>query len=84
MAEINSEAVCGGCPFYRHMEDADVLEDNPARPISSPWGHCQRFPHWERKSPTTRACGEHPQYFEKEYSGGWGEGTLVELDGPIS
>lgn len=61
--EINSEATCGDCPFYNHQEDADFVDDNPTRPISFAWGHCQRFPKWERKTPTTPACGEHPQYF---------------------
>jgi len=45
------------------MEDADLIDHNPLRPVATAWGHCQRFPKWERKEPTTPACGEHPQYF---------------------
>ena len=76
--EINSEANCVDCPFYHHQEDADVLNTEPHRPIACAWGHCQRFPKWERKNPTTPACGEHPKYFRAKRSayfvskdGGW-------------
>ncbi len=65
MAEINNDANCGGCDFYLHMEDADYPDGDTTQPqISVAWGHCKRFPKWERKSPGTKACGEHPRYFE--------------------
>lgn len=64
MTEINNGANCGGCDFYLHMEDADYADGDPIHAISPAHGECKRFPHWERKAPTTPACGEHPQYFE--------------------
>lgn len=78
------------------MEDADYDDGDPVRAISPAWGHCKRFPHWERKGPTTPACGEHPQYFLKTFSGmdlsadelkrlqEASPGEVIPIDGPIS